>query len=98
MTTSYMIVDTLLIEAKKAADEIERLAIENDAMKASVQGVLSDGTPVDDVLEELKECKTDLKAALGLINRIKRIALSTDSKTAYAAVKNICYLLTSSSF
>lgn len=60
MNTTLLLADALRTAANRAADLIEKLDIENDTMKAAKLGVLPDGTPVEDIVAELSEVKSQL--------------------------------------
>lgn len=68
--TSIEVADALRVASNRAADLLEQLDIDNSSMKSSSLGVLSDGTPVEDVVEELRETKIELARMHAMMRHI----------------------------
>ena len=58
-TSPTQAADTLRAAADKAADLLERLEHQIDTMRSSASGILPDGTPVEDMLADLKEMRAE---------------------------------------
>lgn len=87
--TALDVADALRGAAAKAADLLEHLDHANDQMRSASLGVLPDGTPVEDMLEELKEAKARIADLHVSLRAIKHEAGKCSSATAYAAIKSI---------
>lgn len=85
--------ERLLSAAKAAADLLEKLEEKNNSFLSSSLGTLPDGTPFEDILEELKELKKDHTNLRRDFNTIYREAIGCNSATAFAAIKNIRELI-----
>lgn len=63
--------DALRATANRAANMLERLDAENSTMKSATLGVLEDGTPVEDMLAELKETKQQVARLRSLMREVQ---------------------------
>ncbi len=76
-------------DSQLAADKLEALSYENDAIKGAASGVAPDGTPIDDLLTEIRELKSDLATATRTIRFIKHTATLARSVDAYKSIITI---------
>lgn len=83
------IADALRAAAGMAADLLEKLDNANEQMRSAPLGVLPDGTPVEDMLEDLKDTKARLAASYSFFRTINHHVNSCNSSTAFAAIKAI---------
>ena len=90
--TAVAIADALRVAADRASNLLEQLGYDNESMKSASLGVLPDGTPVEDMLEDLREIKAREARLRSLIRSI-RYHTNAKSAEAYQAIKKIRQLL-----
>jgi hypothetical protein len=56
------VADALLAAAKRAATYLENIDHANHVMRSAAAGILPDGTPVTDMLAELRQARADVAA------------------------------------
>jgi hypothetical protein len=83
------VVDTLLKAAKDASAIIENLDEKCTSMRGSYNGVLPDGTPVDDMITELREAKAELANLRRLMQSIGIEARRPYKSQAWQALQAI---------
>ena len=80
------IADALRAATNRAADLLEQLDTENTTMRSAELGVLADGTPVEDMLAQLREVKAENAKLRRLVREIAFEANRKASERADAIV------------
>lgn len=88
--------ETLQAATAKAVTMLEKLAEAQEIMMTASSGILPDGTPVQDMLDDLKDTKAREASLRNLIRSIKYEANNCKSTTAYASIKIIRTLVDAS--
>jgi hypothetical protein len=87
---AIQIADALRVATDRAATLLEQ--DDNENMRSAALGVLPDGTPVEDMLLDLKETKAREASLRSLLRSIK-FYTNTGSAKAYPALKAIRELI-----
>lgn len=87
------VADALRIMADKAATLIEALDQSVEEMKGAASGVLPDGTPVEDMLAELKEEKKQNAQLRDLLRAIKYTVSFSKASESWGKIKNVRELI-----
>ena len=80
------IADALRAATNRAADLLEQLDTQNTTMRSAELGVLADGTPVEDMLEQLREVQAENAKLHRLLRDISYQANRKASERADAIV------------
>ena len=90
---AYDMGEKLCALAKEAQTMLEKLADENDTMKSAAAGVLPDGTPIDDMLADLKDQRAENAKLRAIIRNARSVVLGAKSATAYGDIKAVIKIL-----
>lgn len=86
------VADLLRVVADRAADLLEKSDIENAAMREASSGVMPDGTPVEDIVADLREERARGAQTNKLLRSIYHAA-SCKASEASRAIKEIRRLI-----
>ena len=90
---AYDMGEKLCALAKEAQTMLKKLADENDTMKSATAGVLPDGTPVDDMLADLKDQRAENAKLRAIVRNARSVAFGAKSATAYGDIKTLIKIL-----
>jgi len=81
---ALVLADQMRAIAKRAADMLENLDEANLSMRSASAGVLPDGTPVEDMMEELREVRAELASLHNTMRQIRGLVTCKAAERAEA--------------